>query len=108
MAKSSVSVRRIDQKEEVIPVEEHLGLCTTCDNMTDCVFYKANGKSVQQCEEYTMHAGSAAASPEAAPEVQDATPIEYEYKGLCMNCEKRTACHLAKSEGGIWHCEEYV
>jgi len=39
-----------------------------------------------------------AVGKEAEPEV---------YKGLCVNCENRETCRLAKSEGGIWHCEEY-
>jgi hypothetical protein len=28
-------------------------------------------------------------------------------KGLCENCENRDNCLLPKSEGGVWHCEEY-
>jgi hypothetical protein len=31
-----------------------------------------------------------------------------EYKGLCVNCANRETCLLPKSEGGVWHCEEYV
>jgi len=30
------------------------------------------------------------------------------FKGLCMNCANRFDCLLPKSEGGVWHCEEYV
>lgn len=30
------------------------------------------------------------------------------YKGLCMNCANRHECLLPKSEGGVWHCEEYL
>lgn len=29
-------------------------------------------------------------------------------KGLCVNCMNRDACLLPKSEGGVWHCEEYM
>jgi len=31
-----------------------------------------------------------------------------EYEGLCVNCAKREVCLLPKSEGGVWHCEEYM
>jgi hypothetical protein len=31
-----------------------------------------------------------------------------EYKGLCANCVHRDSCLLPKSEGGVWHCEEYL
>ena len=30
------------------------------------------------------------------------------FKGLCMNCANRYNCLLPKSEGGVWHCEEYL
>jgi len=29
-------------------------------------------------------------------------------KGLCANCANRGSCLLPRSEGGVWHCEEYV
>jgi hypothetical protein len=38
-------------------------------------------------------------------------PGEYkggEYKGLCVNCAYRETCLLPKSEGGVWHCGEFV
>jgi hypothetical protein len=31
-----------------------------------------------------------------------------ELKGLCVNCANRYTCLFPKSEGGVWHCEEYV
>ena len=31
-----------------------------------------------------------------------------EFKGLCVNCANRHTCLFPKSEGGVWHCEEYV
>jgi hypothetical protein len=27
--------------------------------------------------------------------------------GLCIDCEGRKNCSFPKSEGGVWHCEEY-
>jgi len=27
--------------------------------------------------------------------------------GLCVDCEARHNCTFPKSEGGVWHCEEY-
>ncbi len=29
-------------------------------------------------------------------------------KGLCTNCANRHTCLLPQSEGGVWHCEEYM
>ena len=31
-----------------------------------------------------------------------------ELKGLCVNCANRYTCLFPKSEGGVWHCQEYV
>jgi len=28
--------------------------------------------------------------------------------GLCVNCVNRDTCLLPRSEGGVWHCEEYM
>lgn len=33
---------------------------------------------------------------------------ESEFKGLCLNCANRHTCLLPRSEGGVWHCEEYL
>lgn len=30
------------------------------------------------------------------------------FVGLCANCANRETCLIPKSEGGVWHCEEYV
>jgi hypothetical protein len=108
MERNTVAIRKLEQREEVAPIEEHLGLCTTCDNMSSCVFYTANGKPVQQCEEYSISSTSKVTDSRLASAAEEAAPKEYEFKGLCMNCEKRKVCRFAKSEGGIWHCEEYV
>ena len=31
-----------------------------------------------------------------------------DYRDLCVSCAKRSCCTISKSEGGVWHCEEYV
>ena len=31
-----------------------------------------------------------------------------ELKGLCVTCANRQVCLFPKSEGGVWHCEEFV
>jgi hypothetical protein len=30
------------------------------------------------------------------------------YLGLCCNCENNETCQIPKTEGGVWHCEEYA
>jgi len=34
--------------------------------------------------------------------------VEKELRGLCVNCANRETCLFPKSEGGVWHCEEFV
>ncbi len=47
-------------------------------------------------------------SKRAAEDVDGHPRDAGEDRGLCANCAKRETCLLPKSEGGVWHCEEYV
>lgn len=29
------------------------------------------------------------------------------FAGLCVDCQNRNTCIYAKTNGGVWHCEEY-
>ena len=91
------------------------GLCSTCNNNNNgvaCGYRALRGYDALFCEMFDISPDgrrgevktrfvtvkTSAVSEETGPEV---------YKGLCINCENRETCRLAKSEGGIWHCEEY-
>ena len=86
-----------------------VGLCVTCNNSSTCVYRKRRGTDAIYCELYDGFAlpengggGSAKATPEKQVDIGMA-----QAKGLCVNCAHRDTCQLAKSECGVWHCEEY-
>ena len=50
----------------------------------------------------THMSGSVTLSSYAKVETEEKT-----YLGLCVNCEKKETCTLARPEGGVWRCDEY-
>ncbi len=47
-------------------------------------------------------------SPGKEPDSSNNADKAGEYRGLCVNCARRLECPFPHSEGGVWHCEEYV
>jgi hypothetical protein len=87
------------------------GLCSGCRNAPTCVFPRDPGKPLLQCEEFEGF--PSAPPPPASIEITPACGAragprtKRKYKGLCRDCENRRTCTFPKSEGGVWHCEEY-
>ena len=87
------------------------GLCANCNNRPTCVNFRARGYALQ-CNEHDAIDGqvayrearqldaAASYSPGPVPETSD-------FKGLCVNCDRRLDCRLSNTEIGVWHCEEY-
>ncbi len=88
-----------------------VGLCSTCNNSTSCVYRKKRGMDAIYCEMFDGY---------ALPESRDngdhdketalpttETTVQSNFKGLCINCDNRDFCTLPRPEGGVWHCEEY-
>ena len=84
---------------------EHAGLCLTCKHSTNCVYPKSKSKPTMFCEEFDVEEGKTMSF--IPPKKESAKVEECEFKGLCKNCEHRKTCTLPKTEGGVWHCEEY-
>ena len=94
---------------------EYRGLCATCKNNPFCTFPRHPTWPVLQCEEFEgeemnlKRTPCEGFSPPIAPRIWP-NPGEGMYKkgmGLCSNCENCETCTFPKSEGGVWHCEEY-
>ena len=94
-------------------MNEHRGLCLSCQNTLTCTFLKNSHEAVLQCEEFDGF-GSYLRKPRRSfhksmtgsksnPEKKDLNGA----KGLCSICEDRKTCTYPKPEGGVWHCEEY-
>ncbi len=85
-----------------------VGLCLTCNNAADCAYRKLRGTDAIFCEMFDNYVPPKGNEDVARTPVMASEGVEFgKYKGLCVNCAHRNACALSKSEGGIWHCEEY-
>ena len=94
-------------------MNEHRGLCLSCQNTLTCTFLKNSHDAVLQCDEFdgsdsilqkpdrSFH--KSMTGSKSNPENKDLNGA----KGLCSICEDRETCTYPKSEGGVWHCEEY-
>lgn len=77
-------------------------LCVSCVHAADCI-YRTKGKAVHHCDEYEGIAGFESrimVQPEPVHENPEML------QGLCLNCKHKENCTL-KTQGGVWHCEEY-
>ena len=85
-----------------------VGLCLTCNNAPDCFFRKRRGADAIYCEMFDNYVPPKGGDGIAVTPALTTEAAEFgKFKGLCVNCAHRNACALSKSEGGIWHCEEY-
>jgi len=84
------------------PKAEHLDLCSTCAEAPTCINRTA-GKPVYYCDDYQNHPSVEAPVPTTVSDKAEPVTLQ----GLCVNCIHRDGCTLAKTQGGVWHCEEY-
>jgi hypothetical protein len=105
------AIEKVQKKETLFKKREYAGLCLTCVNAPDCIYIKNQKSVVLLCEEFNGYRDSpmkATISNVLSKTTSDAWEVDFEkYKGLCANCEIRETCEFPKSEGGVWHCEEY-
>jgi hypothetical protein len=90
---------------------KYFGLCMSCKNASSCTFPRDPTKPAFYCEEFEIQTPvpiiplekeqPSAAGPAAIDKDSD------RLVGLCFDCEARHTCTFPKSEGGVWHCEEY-
>ena len=92
---------------------EYNDLCITCNYGPTCVRREHHGKPVWYCEEFDDYQPppkrpvGLTVKTERAREAAVAEKIQDLMRGLCCNCENNEICVIPKSEGGVWHCEEY-
>jgi hypothetical protein len=94
-------------------MNEHRGLCLSCQNTLTCTFLKNSHEAVLQCDEFDgfesflrkpkkfSHQNIMGFKSNPGKKDSDGA------KGLCCICEDRETCTYPKPEGGVWHCEEY-
>ena len=92
---------------------EYNDLCITCNYGPTCVRREHHNKPVWYCEEFDDYQPppkrpvDLTVKAERARESAMAEKISDLSRGLCCNCENNEICVIPKSEGGVWHCEEY-
>ncbi len=95
--------------------EDYNDICSTCNHAELCISKKTRQGPVWFCEEFDDYV------PVKEQDVNEAVFLpaqsqvgpgtgendSSQFKGLCINCENRFTCINSRTEGGIWHCEEY-
>lgn len=89
----------------------YVGICANCNHINECSFRQKSNNPVWFCDQYdsfTKVKDQTTNSEQSQNKYLVETETEtYNFKGLCVNCEKRFGCVYAKTNGGIWHCNEY-
>ena len=91
--------------------KEYRGLCSTCKKAPMCTFHRDLDRPVLQCDEFEGYEYTP--DKKTLPRTSSKAKLSAldkdsgKYKGLCRLCEKRETCTYPKSEGGVWHCDEY-
>ena len=97
--------------------EKNKGICLSCTFIEYCMNYKLSKKTIQFCEEYFCSKPATSSHPTSSDvqrtaaesrKISDKNTNDIKLIGLCSNCDNRESCSLQKSEGGVWHCEEYI
>ena len=94
----------------MLATHQVVDLCSTCLDHPLCM--SDHRRPIWFCEQYTdfiptPKKNSNIISGKSRKSVGRMEMSNSKFKGLCINCDHRTFCQLAKKEGGVWHCEEY-
>ena len=109
------TIKKVEKTEKTSKgkdaVLEVSGLCVTCTSAETCMYRKNATSAIHYCEEFDDSRNVTVTKLRHTPPTL--TPRE-EYKaptgmkGLCVNCEHVNTCEHAKTQGGVWHCENYL
>lgn len=102
--------------EAVLPeTSDYQGLCLTCVHAPGCAYRQNAAQIILECNEFDDRtagdlrlAQDATSAPKTVRFQSDFEASNSgKFMGLCVNCDYRENCKLPKTDGGIWHCEEY-
>lgn len=106
-------VAEIEKEKKAMKDEkEYRGICVCCINFRFCTYRKDFGPPILYCDEFEgykprVSAQKISTPPESQIKSKPEEKDYSKYKGLCVNCDNRETCTYPKTEGGVWHCEEY-
>jgi hypothetical protein len=90
---------------------KYFGLCMSCRNASVCTFPRDPAMPAFYCEEFEIETPVSDITAEKRQQfVTGPAAVKKDSSGLaglCIDCEGRKTCSFPKSEGGVWHCEEY-
>ena len=86
------------------PARAYRDLCSTCSQAEACGGRSTPERPILFCELFEVAVPASAANPRERPSHRHGAA---EHTGLCVNCENREDCTMARPKGGVWHCEEY-
>jgi len=103
---------QISLEENITKIME-LGICSTCNDVDTCVRRQVHLKPVWDCDEFDNYVPQKAITRDLSylsgdRSISSIQDLGISLKGLCMNCQIAANCIYPKSEGGVWHCNEYV
>ena len=91
------------------------GICSTCKCVSTCIYPRGPRSGVLQCEEFEpSEPQPASKTPKSVSRTGKPLPApgagrqaHAQLRGLCADCENRSACTYPKTDAGVWRCEEY-
>jgi len=101
----------IEKKESAPREKTRKGMCTLCTRESQCTF--PSQPQLHDCDEFEGLSRSPVGVIESylshqARNRKSSAGTDDSLKGLCRNCDRREGCAFGKSDGGVWHCEEYL
>ncbi|MCD6217916.1 hypothetical protein J7L05_08670 [bacterium] len=107
--KEQIAEIRKDGVPDFDGIEDNvLGICSTCKHSAGCAYLRNHTEPIFHCNEFETIEAETATTAVAEPRTESEQADTENFKGLCVNCEKRHECKINKPESGIWHCEEYA
>ena len=85
------------------------GICLNCIHARTCRYALDATHPVHFCDMYEVNGKAVQVAPAEAPyrRTRSAGETAGRFRGLCVDCEKRHHCDRARTESGIWRCEDY-
>lgn len=113
--KSTLQREEIFQEKPQPAAGKSAGLCSACINEAGCTYGNTEERRVIQCEQFELSMPYRQKTAEneiwqiVKSMVKPSASAETDAHvwGLCKNCGEFPNCTYPRSEGGVWHCEDY-
>jgi hypothetical protein len=85
------------------------GICSNCIHARTCRYALNAARPVHFCDIYEVNGKEVQDAPVETPRRRTRSDgvTAGRFRGLCVDCEKRHQCDRARTESGVWRCEDY-